>query len=103
MRRGDRERRGLQAERTELAWVRTGLAAAALTALTTHMAGGLSAQVLAATAAGVVTVIAVTAGALRARALRAHPEPAPAPPSSFALLTAAVVLAGMVTLALVVT
>lgn len=89
---------GLQAERTELAWIRTALASAALAALASHMSAGGTTRALAVGGSLAIGAIGVAAGALRIQTLRAHPEPGPPPALSFALLTGAVVLADAVAL-----
>ncbi|HEX6420115.1 MAG TPA: DUF202 domain-containing protein [Acidimicrobiales bacterium] len=78
-----------QAERTELAWVRTGLACAGLAAVATRLAGPDLSLGAALALAAVVAVPALGAAWLRVGGLRARP---PAPPRHVAVA----VLAGTV-------
>jgi uncharacterized membrane protein YidH (DUF202 family) len=91
--------RGLQAERTELAWVRTALVCAGLTTAMLHVADGATSDLVAVVAGLAVGGAGVLAAALRMRTLR-RPVPAPPPRSGAALLAACVVAADALTLAL---
>jgi hypothetical protein len=94
------EEPGLQAERTELAWVRTALACGALTTLTARLGGDAIPVILSAGLGTAVGAVGVGAAALRIRALRG-PMPAAPPRSATALLAASIVTADVVALALV--
>jgi uncharacterized membrane protein YidH (DUF202 family) len=91
---------GTQAERTELAWVRTTLACAALAALSGRLA---DVDVNLAVPLGLGLLIALpgaVASVWRTRALRRHPEPPPPSAAGVAMLAGSVVLADVVVLAL---
>jgi uncharacterized membrane protein YidH (DUF202 family) len=91
--------RGLQAERTELAWVRTALVCAGLTTAMLHVTGGTTSDLVALVAGLAIGGAGVLASALRMRTLR-RPVLAPPPRSGVALLAACVVAADVLTLAL---
>lgn len=95
---GEREP-GLQAERTELAWVRTALVCAGLTTAMVHLAEGTRADVVALVVGLVLGGVGVLATALRVRTLRL-PVPAPPPRAGVALLAACVVGADALALVL---
>ncbi len=94
--------RGLQSERTELAWVRTALACGALAAVATRLAGDHVPFGIALLLGGLVALPGVVAGAVRIRALRRPAMPAAVSPVGVALLSASVALAGALALPLVV-
>lgn len=95
--------RGLQAERTTLAWVRTALVCAALTSVAVHLAGGTGERLVAAAAGLAVAVVGMSAAWLRMGGLHggagAGPPP-PIPPAAPALLAGAVTAADVLALAL---
>jgi hypothetical protein len=90
---------GLQAERTQLAWIRTALATGALAALATRLGGGPS-TVLAIALGLIVALPGAAASLVRIRELQREPVPRAAPPSTVGLLATSVVLAGLVALVL---
>ena len=93
---------GLQAERTELAWVRTALSGAGLALVVMRVGPDpLSLQVALVTAA-LVTALGLLACLLRTRSLAARARPVAASRVSVALLTASVTLAEVVAMVLVV-
>jgi uncharacterized membrane protein YidH (DUF202 family) len=97
-----RDRTGLQAERTQLAWIRTALATGALVAIATRLAGGGRSTVLAIVLGLVVALPGAAAALLRIRALGRGPVPRPALRSTVGLLATSVVLADVAALALLV-
>jgi hypothetical protein len=93
---------GLQAERTQLAWVRTALAAGALAAVTTRLAGRGQSLVLAMVFGLVVAIPGVAAAWARIRTLGRQPVPGAAAPWTVALLATSLALADALALALLV-
>jgi|Tabmets5t2r1_1033131.scaffolds.fasta_scaffold62249_2 Domain of unknown function (DUF202) len=93
---------GLQAERTQLAWVRMALATGALAAIATRLTRGGSSLVLAAVFGLIVVIPGFAAALARIRALQRRPVPRAAAPWTVALLAASLVLADALALALVV-
>jgi uncharacterized membrane protein YidH (DUF202 family) len=93
------EERGLQAERTELAWIRTALACGALTTITGQLGSASVPGIVSAGLGGAVGAVGVAAAVLRIRTLRL-PTPAPPPRGAVALLAASIVAADLVALAL---
>jgi hypothetical protein len=93
------EDRGLQLERTELAWVRTALSCGALTALASRLGGASGSVVVAGCLGGAVGAMGVAAAALRIGTLRGAAPVAP-PRTAAALLAVSVVAADLVVLAL---
>lgn len=93
--------RGLQAERTELAWVRTALACGALTTLTGRLGGGPAPVSYVLGAA--VGATGIAAAVLRIGTLRRARVPAGSPPPrlAVALLAASVVAADLMGLVLI--
>lgn len=92
---------GAQAERTELAWVRTALAAGGLAALAARLIG--ADQVVAALLTGAVTALpGLVASWWRITALRRHAEPPPPPVAAVTLLVATVVAVDVLVLAFLV-
>jgi uncharacterized membrane protein YidH (DUF202 family) len=92
---------GLQAERTQLAWVRTALACGALAALAARLTGGGLHPAAALMLGSAVALPGLVASLLRIRSLQRQPVPAAATPASVALLTASSALTGALALALV--
>jgi uncharacterized membrane protein YidH (DUF202 family) len=95
------EERGLQAERTELAWIRTALSCGALTSITGHLGGASVPGIVSAGLGGAVGAVGVAAALLRISTLRG-PTPAPPPRRAVALLAGSIVAADLVALALIV-
>jgi uncharacterized membrane protein YidH (DUF202 family) len=93
---------GLQAERTQLAWIRTALAAGALAAVATRLTRGGPSLVFAIAFGLLVAIPGVAAAAARIRALQRQPVPSAAAPWTVAVLTASLALADAMTLALLV-
>jgi uncharacterized membrane protein YidH (DUF202 family) len=96
----DEEDRGLQAERTELAWIRTALSCGALTTIAGHLGGGAVPGLVSAGLGGTIAAVGVAAAVLRIGTLRG-PTPASPPRQAVALLTASIVAANLVALALI--
>jgi hypothetical protein len=93
---------GLQAERTELAWVRTALSGTGL-ALVAGRVGPAPVSLQVTLAIGVaVMVLGLAACLLRTRSLSSRTEPVAASTVSVALLAASVTVAEVIALALVV-
>jgi hypothetical protein len=93
---------GLQAERTQLAWVRMALAAGALAAVATRLTRGGPSLVLALVLGLVVAMPGFTAALARIRALQRQPVPGAAASWTVALLAASLALADVLALALLV-
>ncbi|HET6949454.1 MAG TPA: DUF202 domain-containing protein [Acidimicrobiales bacterium] len=94
--------RGLQAERTELAWVRTALACGALGAISARV-GAASLPLAAALLLGALAALpGLAASATRIAALRAFGLPAAPRRRDVALLAGSVVAADLVVLAVLV-
>ena len=93
---------GLQAERTQLAWVRTALAATALAAVATRLTGGGPSLVLAVVFGLVVAMPGGAAALARIRTLERQPVPRAAAPWTVALLATSLALADVLALALLV-
>jgi uncharacterized membrane protein YidH (DUF202 family) len=92
---------GTQSERTELAWVRTTLACAALAVLAVRLAGqGLGAPTALALGA-LVAAPGLTASWWRSRELRSRPEPDPPSTVDVAAVAASVVLVDVLVLVLI--
>ena len=93
--------RGLQSERTELAWMRTALACGALAAVATRLTGDHVPFGIAVLLGGLVALPGVVAGAVRIRALRRAVVPVAVSPAGVALLSASVALVAALALPLV--
>jgi hypothetical protein len=93
---------GLQAERTQLAWVRMALAAGALAAVATRLTRGGPSLALAVVFGLVVAMPGFAAALARIHALQRQPVPRAAAPWTVALLAASLVLADALALALLV-
>jgi hypothetical protein len=93
---------GLQAERTQLAWVRMALAAGALAAVATRLTRGGPSLVLAVVFGLVVAAPGFAAALARIHALQRQPVPRAAAPWTVALLAASLALADALALALLV-
>jgi hypothetical protein len=92
--------RGLQAERTELAWIRTALVCAALTTVTAKLTHGSLPDAVSILLGLAVGAVGVSAAALRIRALR-RPLPVSPPQVGVALLAGSVVAANLAALILI--
>jgi hypothetical protein len=93
---------GLQAERTQLAWVRMALAAGALAAVATRLARGGPSLVVAVVFGLVVAAPGVAAAVARIHALQRQPVPGAAAPWTVGLLAGSLALADALALALLV-
>ena len=93
---------GLQAERTQLAWVRTALAAGALAAVATRLTREGPSLVDAVVFGLVVALPGAAAALARIQALGRQPVPRAAAPWTVALLAASLALADALALALLV-
>jgi hypothetical protein len=94
--------RGLQAERTTLAWVRTALVCAALATTAVHLADTTIERAAAVVVGGAVAIAGLTAAWLRMGGLHHVVEPPPAMPAvCAALLAGSVILADVTVLAIV--
>jgi hypothetical protein len=93
---------GLQAERTELAWVRTALSGAGLGLVAMRVGPDPLALPVALVTGALVATLGLLACLLRTRSLAAPTRPVAASRVSVALLAASVTLAEVVTLVLVV-
>lgn len=94
---------GAQAERTELAWVRTTLACAALAVTAGRLAGPDIGPTLALVLGVVVAGPGLVASWWRVRGLRARPEPAPPSTVGVAMLAGSIVMVDALVLARLVT
>ncbi len=94
---------GLQAERTQLAWVRTALAAGALAAVATRLTRGGPSLVLAVVFGLVVAMPGFAATLTRIQALQRRPVPRGAAPWTVASLAGSLALADALALALLLT
>ena len=93
------ERRlGVQAERTELAWVRTTLACGALAAVSTRLLSDDIGLIVALALGALVAVPGLVASVWRVRRLRERPEPAPPSLAGVALLAGSVAVVDVVVL-----
>ena len=97
------DRTGLQAERTQLAWVRTALAIGALVAVATRLAGDARPAVLAVGLGVTAALPGLAAAVVRIRALQRRAVPEAATPSTAALLATSLALADVLVLALLIT
>jgi uncharacterized membrane protein YidH (DUF202 family) len=88
---------GAQAERTEMAWVRTALASGGLGAVAVRMSGA-DALWLSLAVGVLVSLPGLIASWWRIRGLRRQPEPAAPRPAGAALLIATVVLVDVLVL-----
>ena len=93
---------GLQAERTQLAWVRMALAAGALAAVATRLARGGPSPVLAVVFGLLVAAPGFAAAMVRIRALQRQPVPRAAAAWTVGLLAGSLALADALALALLV-
>jgi hypothetical protein len=94
--------RGLQAERTTLAWARTALVCAGLAATTLHLADTTAERALALAVGGLVAVAGLSATWLRMGGLGDPVEPPPKMPGLCpALLAGSVILADVAVLVIV--
>ena len=93
---------GLQAERTQLAWVRMALATGALAAVASRLARGAPSLALAVVFGLLVTAPAFAAAMARIRALQRQPVPRAAAPWTVGLLAGSLALADALALALLV-
>jgi uncharacterized membrane protein YidH (DUF202 family) len=93
--------RGLQVERTEMAWIRTALACGALTTVSAHLDAASGPAIVSAGLGGAVGALGVAAAVLRIGTLRGT-TPAPPPRRATALLAVSVVAANLVALALLI-
>jgi hypothetical protein len=91
---------GLQAERTELAWVRTALSGAGLALVALRVGPDPPPVPVALVTGAVVTALGLLACLLRTRSLAARGRTVAASTVAVVLLTASVTLAEVVTLAL---
>lgn len=89
---------GAQAERTEMAWVRTTLASAALAAAAGHLADANTGLAVALTIGAIVATPGLVGSWWRSRGLRAGPVPDPPRAAGVALLVATVVVADVLVL-----
>jgi len=92
---------GLQAERTELAWVRTALSGAGLALLALRVGPEPASVPVALLSGAVVATLGLLACLLRTRSLAARGRPVAASTVAVGLLTGSVALAEVVALALV--
>jgi hypothetical protein len=94
--------RGLQAERTTLAWARTALVCAALATTALHLADTTAERALALVVGGVVATAGLSAAWLRMGGLHDPVEPPPSMPWVCpALLAGSVILADVTVLVIV--
>jgi uncharacterized membrane protein YidH (DUF202 family) len=92
---------GLQAERTELAWVRTALSGAGLALVALRVGPDPPSVPVALVTGAVVAALGLLACLLRTRSLAARGRTVAASTVAVGLLTASVLMAEVVTLALV--
>jgi Domain of unknown function (DUF202) len=93
---------GLQAERTQLAWVRMALATGALAAVATRLTPGGPSLALAVVFGLVVAMPGFAAALARIHALQRQPVPRAAAPWTVAMLAASLALADALAVALLV-
>lgn len=94
---------GTQAERTELAWVRTTLACAALAALSGRLADADMGLAVPLALGLLIALPGAVASVWRTRALRRHQEPPPPRAAGVAMLAGSVVLADAAVLTMLLT
>jgi uncharacterized membrane protein YidH (DUF202 family) len=92
------ERFGAQAERTEMAWVRTTLACAGLAAVAARLLADTTSLALVVTLGMLVAVPGLVASSWRIAGLRASPEPLPPSPAGVALLAGSVAVVDLLAL-----
>jgi uncharacterized membrane protein YidH (DUF202 family) len=92
------ERFGAQAERTEMAWVRTTLACAGLAALAARLLADTTSLPVLVALGVLVAVPGLVASWWRVAGLRVRPEPLPAPTAGVAMLAGSVAVVDLVVL-----
>jgi uncharacterized membrane protein YidH (DUF202 family) len=93
------QRVGAQAERTEMAWVRTTLTCAGLAVAAIRFLGSLASTPVALAAGVAVALPGLVASWWRVTDLRSRPEPEPPRLMGAALLAGSVVVVGLIVLA----